>query len=350
MKTKRIITCIISCILFMVCIPFTVTAKVIEPEVVKTEKWTTSYYIDDDIDTLYPYIQCEADIYNDGTIKLYMWNTHEWDGFATVSHTATIIQTAPMQSTSRTYNLLKNGSYIDDSGTQYAPIREEDFSDMCNYGSSTKPEFPQEYGNVDTSYFPSSYRCSNTDGGDMHTTAFSHSDTDQGNFNVNVDTVFRVYYCWYDTGYGCWHSSASLFSTSVIDVNYPRYSGCLPNMDVDNKKYVCTFVPITESISNENFRLFGHDITITPELLSGNVVSEPVLTEQEVYIKQLEEENKNLKEQISILSSSVYGDVTGDGAVTVEDSMWVLMYYTEHDVALKTQDSFLDWCIKRKSS
>lgn len=73
-------------------------------------------------------------------------------------------------------------------------------------------------------------------------------------------------------------------------------------------------------------------------------------TSQYTLIKQLKEENKNLKEQINILSSSVYGDVTGDGAVTVEDSMWTLMYYTEHDVALKTQDSFLDWCIKRKSS
>ena len=66
------------------CFSFGAGAKVIEPEIVKTESWTTSYYIDDDMDTLYPYIQCEADIYNDGTIKLYMWNTHEWDGFATV--------------------------------------------------------------------------------------------------------------------------------------------------------------------------------------------------------------------------------------------------------------------------
>ena len=49
MKVKRFIACIISVILFTVCIPFTATAKVIEPEVVKTEKWTTSYYIDDDI-------------------------------------------------------------------------------------------------------------------------------------------------------------------------------------------------------------------------------------------------------------------------------------------------------------
>lgn len=64
----------------------------------------------------------------------------------------------------------------------------------------------------------------------------------------------------------------------------------------------------------------------------------------------LRQENTELKNRINLLDTGTYGDVTGDGTVTVEDSMWVLMYYTEHDVALKTQDSFLDWCIKRKSS
>lgn len=377
MKTKRIIACIISFILFTVCIPFTATAKVIEPEVVKTEKWTTSYYIDDDIDTLYPYIQCEADIYNDGTIKLYMWNTHEWDGFATVSHTATIIQTAPMQSTSMTYNLLKNGSYIDDSGTQYAPIRKEDFSNMCDYGSTTKPQFPQEYSNVDMSYFPSSYRCGNIDGGDMPTTAFgSRSDNKQDNFNVNVDTVFSVYYCWYDTGYKCWRSSSSLYSTSIINVNYPRYSGYLPNMDVGNKKYVCTFVPKTESISNENFRLFGHDITITPELLSGNIVATPsddgyktitynngssssrIKTDTDIsdiqkYIDELEaenallrQENTELKNRINLLATGTYGDVNGDQVVDVQDAQIILAYYTERDVAKKSVPDLVTFGLK----
>ncbi len=84
---KKAVSVICAFVLTACCLPMQAQAKVIEPEVVKTERWTTSYYIDDDIDTLYPYIQCEADIYNDGTIWLYMWNTHEWDGFATVSHT-----------------------------------------------------------------------------------------------------------------------------------------------------------------------------------------------------------------------------------------------------------------------
>ena len=86
----------IAIIMNTICVNLTANAKVIEPEIVKTETWTTSYYIDDDMETLYPYIDCQADIYNDGTIKVYFWNTHEWDGFATVSHNITILQSAPV--------------------------------------------------------------------------------------------------------------------------------------------------------------------------------------------------------------------------------------------------------------
>ena len=78
---KQIISSIASIAIAMntIGLNLTANAKVIEPEIVKTETWTTSYYIDDNIETLYPYIACQADIYNDGTVKVYFWNTHEWD-------------------------------------------------------------------------------------------------------------------------------------------------------------------------------------------------------------------------------------------------------------------------------
>ena len=94
------------------CCSVPANAKVIEPEVVKTESWTTSYYIDDDMETLYPYIQCEADIYNDGTIKLYMWNTHEWDGFATVSHTISMYYAVPIKAQQYGSIFFNDNSYI----------------------------------------------------------------------------------------------------------------------------------------------------------------------------------------------------------------------------------------------
>ena len=74
-----------------------------------------------------------------------------------------------------------------------------------------------------------------------------------------------------------------------------------------------------------NFRLFGHDITITPELLSGNIIAEPELTEQEKYIKQLEEENARLK--ASITNTNLFGDINGDNLVDVADAQMILNYY-----------------------
>ena len=88
----RFFTACFALMLGIGCCSVPANAKVIEPEVVKTESWTTSYYIDDDVDTLYPYIQCEADIYNDGTIKLYMWNTQEWGGSSPIKQNVTFCQ------------------------------------------------------------------------------------------------------------------------------------------------------------------------------------------------------------------------------------------------------------------
>lgn len=129
-----------------------------------------------------------------------------------------------------------------------------------------------------------------------------------------------------------------------------RYATCYGTKLLENRTYIykgdvlfsCDIIIDANGFPISDYQSFA--------CVEQNFGSDVVYDISDANINTLEEENKNLKEQISILSSSVYGDVTGDGAVTVEDSMWVLMYYTEHDVALRTQDSFLDWCIKRKSS
>lgn len=73
---------------------------------------------------------------------------------------------------------------------------------------------------------------------------------------------------------------------------------------------------------SHNMCVFGTDVTIP--------------FGEKTYTEQLEEENKNLKEQISIFSSSVYGDVNGDQVVDVQDAQIILAYYTERDVAKKS--------------
>lgn len=306
MKAKKIIACIISCILFMVCVPFTATAKVLEPEVVKTEKWTTSYYIDDDIDTLYPYIQCEADIYNDGTIKLYMWNTHEWDGFATVKHTATVIQTTPVGQGDTLYRYSK--------------------------GEFPNSDLP---GVFDVSYYSSKYYFLESGYG---------------------DGFYRTVSC------------ASIGGARV-DIYNATYTGALPEMPVSTQRALypqCTFWPNEDPTGIYKFRLFGHDITITPELLSGNIVATPsddgyktitynngsstskIKTDTDVsdiqkYIDKLEAENALLRQEnteqrnkINLLSTGTYGDVNGDQVVDVQDAQIILAYYTERDVAKKS--------------
>ena len=72
-----------------------VDAKIIEPKLIKTEKWTASYFIDNNIDNLYPYLACEADIYNDGEVKVYVWNTHEWTDFNIIKHQVKINELTP---------------------------------------------------------------------------------------------------------------------------------------------------------------------------------------------------------------------------------------------------------------
>ena len=116
------------------------------------------------------------------------------------------------------------------------------------------------------------------------------------------------------------------------------------------------YIPQVDPTGTYNFRLYGHDITITPELLSGNVVATPQLTEQEKHIQQLEAENaalkaenEKLKSQISILSTAKFCDVNQDGIVGVEDAQLVLIYYTETIAGLVKDDPIEIWYAKRNT-
>lgn len=338
--TKKSISIIISIIMCMCMIsPVTGSAKVIEPKIVKTESWTTSYYIDDDMDTLYPYIQCEADIYNDGTIKLYMWNTHEWDGFTTVSHTVTIVNTAPVPQNSMIYTFWNNGEPYD---LEREPVRYTD-SDMTYYPSSEKIYNEHRYGNTSSLITPVDNPYSS-----LNLTYYAY----EYNCNKNylgwseVSTQERVYYV-YRSSYTVDTSYYSYRCGTYINNN--RYSGALPNMTVgsDDNRDRClwyTFKPTVDPTGTYNFRLFGHDITITPELLSGNIISEPELTEQEKYIKQLEEENARLK--ASITNTNLFGDINGDNLVDVADAQMILNYYV-YTLANSNAEPLEEWISKQ---
>ena len=286
MKNKKVISAVLSAILVTMGINYSFSnAAVIQPEIVKTETWTTSYFIDDDVETLYPYIDCQADIYNDGTVKCYFWNTHEWDGFATVNHNVTIISST-------------NGSspYLYQPGAKTNTTRSGDF--VLNYDISK----------FDKSYFPTDYNC---------------------------ETKIQAYSGGTQTNFGRRHSIYSYESNnSQYDFTFLSFYGALPNLKV-NSKLCFTFTPIVDPVGNYNFHIFGHDFTISPDILSSHIVATPQLTEQEKYIAELEQKNRELTEELERLKaepSSILDDVykldaNSDGMVDASDASIILSIY-----------------------
>lgn len=328
--TKKFISIIISIIMCMCMIsPVTTCAKVIEPEVVKTEKWTTSYYIDDDIDTLYPYIQCEADIYNDGTIKLYMWNTHEWDGFATVSHRVTVYEPIFVSQLGFVYCAKYGGNPVID-GKELTSV---------NY------RLNEPIDDIPINFI-------------------------SGKYTYQIDNTRSIFGVWWGGNGKTFYSFSPNSGSHGYTASVSRISivSSLAKLGYYSSRNGCsyTFKPTEDPTETYNFRLFGHDITITPELLSGNIVATPsddgyktitynngsstsrIKTDTDVsdiqeHIDKLEaenallrQENTEYKNKINLLATGTYGDVNSGAVVDVQDAQIILAYYTERDVAKKS--------------
>jgi hypothetical protein len=297
MNKKRTIATLASMIIGISSIPITmVNAKVIEPKIVKTETWTTSYYIDDDIETLYPYIDCQADIYNDGTVKVSFWNTHEWDGFANVKHNVTILRSV----------IVSNNSH--------GQLQVYDSTTHNRRALITYP-FKLSYYHKDYSY---SYY--------LNSSGFCESVS---------DSILYVH----ENELGNYEMPYATFYT---------YYGSLPEMPV-NAKSEFILTPKVCPIETYDFDIFEHNFTITPELLSGNVIAEPQLSETEQKIKALEEENAKLKEEnnnlqrvLASYGNRAYGDMNNDNIVDGRDATILLTYYAKTSVGYTgTLDDFI---------
>lgn len=239
--------------------PIKATAEVIEPEIIKTEEWTTSYFIDDDTKTLYPYINCQADIYNDGTVKVDAWNTHEWVGFATVSHTATFIEADPIK-----YSIYCKGK-------------------------------PKKYN---YNFYPDEY-------------------------NMSYENYWGYNREWFGE-----------------EVRILKYTGALPHMtfseEKTEKRYdgcitTLIFKPTIEPTGTYNFKIYGHEFTITPDLLQSTSMPEPPVNEADALraeIAALKAENESLKTQLNFIQKDyVLGDVNEDNFIDACDASAILSYY-----------------------
>lgn len=422
MKTKRIIACIISCGIVGSSY-ISVEAKVIDPVLVKSETWGGTYYVSDGLEEYqgeYPYLTYKADIYSDATIKLTIYNNHEWNSFVydpSVRVYFGFEHIGQQRNDTQVYELftdyLKNiiGSeesehlvemcsdnlsmftstksihdYIDSktkitdqtdkTAEKYLSKTVSMVKDVENISKSIF-EYNIEFSNINNYHVFSKDKLFNVPKEEKENNDYSftpHNATFNEFISIKCDYVATSGQL--VTSYS---ETNELFNMVYYEV--PSYNGLLGNLPVgeDNPLYTYTLYPEKYPKDETSIIIAGHTITITPELLNSDTV-EQNRDPRDVYIEQLEsqvsylqeqlnqstqtttndklevenallrQENTELKNRINILATGTYGDVTGDEAVTVEDSMWVLMYYTEHDVALKTQDSFLDWCIKRKSS
>lgn len=292
---KRLLTFFI-CTIVLMCTTNTITAnaKVLKPTLVSTESWTTSYYIDDDKTTLYPYIECKADIYSDGTVKCYFWNTHEWDGYATVSHKVTIIDTIPYSTDSKEYAFKYKGEYKygAEAGSYY-------------YLTSKSKAL---FADIDMSYYPSDFRCYCDDNGSFFSS---------------------LLYC--ET-----YEYHNRYSKQMLNnyVQYVQYSGALSKLPVGQENCsISTFIPNVDVTKSYSFRFLGHDITVSPEILSSSVIATPQLSEQERQIQLLEQENERLRAEnerlttILDVGSILALDTDGNGIIDAKDATTILRIY-----------------------
>lgn len=260
-----------------------VDAKVIEPEVVKTEKWTTYYWIDDNVDMKYPYVAVEADIYNDGEVKVHWWNTHEWDGFATISHKFTFGELPFSQQPDNDANIDRTIDLIIKDRT---PFDAEDF-----HVNSYPKEYKKEY----------SYN---------------------GCAILDVGSIYM----------------ATTLPTLGFSEERPK-SGTN-----GNALHSMTFIPTVEPTGTYTFQIFGHEIVITPDILNMDGYK---IEEYNFDTTQYEKEIKDLKTQIAALKTeresylemiNTYetlltsvslerGDVNNDGFINAVDASQILAYY-----------------------
>lgn len=162
--------------------------------------------------------------------------------------------------------------------------------------------------NIDVSYYPEQYLLSDLENSLSH--ICNHYPDSESLATVSIDNYYA------------YSMTISIPSWTIPLAKIPAYTS-RPEKNYSQTK----LTPKEDPTGTYKFRLYGHDITITPELLSGNIISEPELTEQEKYIEQLEEENKLLKQELESYKNC---DSDNDGMFTANDAQMILNYYGEY--------------------
>lgn len=295
--------------------PIKAEAKLLEPEVIYTDTWTTNYFIDGDYSIQYPYIDCELEIYNNGRVAVSFWNTHEWDAFINFTHSVDISSTLPVPAYPED---------AEDATTSFIRVIDQDTYETIDY--------------VDVSYYPPTY-------------SFQYDQRIIRN-EISMATNFQIK-PYFGASYLHGASTNSLQSTKygVINgilkrqdgVNWfsaMNYFGSLGELQV-GEKYTMYFNPQKEPVGENKFRVFGKDFTVSRVDLSQALSIQAPETDSEVTalkakISNLEQENRTLYEQLEIYlpheDNSIEGDIDGNGVLDARDASMLLTLYARQSV------------------
>lgn len=385
---KKFFAFVCSAMISINCLTFnTVEAKVIEPEVIKTETWEASYFIDDDYETLYPYLKCIFNVYSNGNINFRVYNTHEFDGFSNIYNDVVF----PYTNDSYTDNYYKEVN--DDTSTnsefaEYTPKydlynlilgycqkdRRDDvwyYSDKAEYiplnDTDIRKSIPlnkNTYNNHDvclnigdcfkwtcntgstTTVFPDKFVCDATCV--YHNSNLSQLSPDDEFFNIATESYLKtrdvrlfsldVSYTGsenYNDDY-LYTQQRTLYSMNDISLaelgsyrGYEYNDGLIFELNVvsDAHKF---------PTEDKSYTLLGHTVTVPASIYNNpdNVVDKNLTADQQ-YIHDLE---RQLNETRSELETYQSLDYRNDGKITALDAQMLLSYYAESIVGNNSGD------------
>lgn len=402
---KRLIGIILSLIVVISCtVPISVEAKIIEPEIVSSETWMCSYYVSapepiSDLTGDYPYLACKCDIYSDGTIEFYCWNTHEWNSFVYDPDVivcplfedirkSTGMKDSCFTDVSKKLLISKDVLKYDSDGVTISDNRYDRTSQIeniiTNYispndidlttfepfidGTVSFVKEVRDYEikgswldvSVDLSYIDG-YNVSKVKVNDIYRT-FDIDDAES--VEISKTPYYEDYrrYLHVDLDYVDSHGSLRTLNSDIDLFNYslytcPEYTGKLGNLPCGEDNYFIKYVLYPNKYPSESITvtIAGKTITVTPELLGNKYESVHTTSPETVYVKYLEGCVSSLEQELKSVTTytettdftdNLFGDVNKDNLVDVADAQMILNYYV-YTLANSNAEPLEEWISKQ---
>ncbi len=308
MKVRNIIAAVMAVPVIFGCAgAYPAAAEMVTPTIAQTYKWKTEYYIDGKKDEEYNFLECIAEVYNDGSVRVYFHNSVDWSKLApddTSIHTVTIKQLCPDR---LAYSFVQECTYPSgnpDDPDLFFPISKERYDEgeiSILYNKDADYTFWKDYNRDDLGTYPANYRMTYGD-----------------------DSIFRMV------------PQENYFYGKAGSIS--RITGCLYQFEYEGRlselpqtSSVLTFRPIDISKEEYTICVFDQYINIYPEMLSDELFRdqsdfEKKINELEARIDELEAENEALK-ALNDPDSILRLDANGDGIIDSNDASIILTIY-----------------------